>query len=120
MISYLDTGVAAQRLVAPITLQGGQLVAFDSSSGRLRDAIHRIVGGVGPRPIMGPRPPRRRRCRAGGAAPSDTAGDDAERSDEESGAVFAGDDAERSDRNGANDAGDDAERSDEEERRIRD
>lgn len=45
VISYLDAaGVATQRVVAPITLRGGQLVAFDSSSGRLRDfAIHRIT-----------------------------------------------------------------------------
>ena len=45
MIGYLDAaGVATQRVVSPITVRGGQLVAFDSGSGRLRDfAIHRIT-----------------------------------------------------------------------------
>jgi hypothetical protein len=45
LIGYLDAaGVATQRVVSPITIRGGQLVAFDSSSGRLRDfAIHRIT-----------------------------------------------------------------------------
>lgn len=45
LIGYLDAaGVATQRVVAPIVVKGGQLVAFDSASGRLRDfAIHRIT-----------------------------------------------------------------------------
>jgi hypothetical protein len=45
LIGYLDAaGVATQRVVSPITLRGGQLVAFDPASGRLRDfAIHRIT-----------------------------------------------------------------------------
>ena len=45
VIGYLDAaGVATQRVIAPITVRGGQLVAFDSGSGRLRDfAIHRIT-----------------------------------------------------------------------------
>jgi hypothetical protein len=45
VIGYLDpAGVATQRVVSPITIKGGQLVAFDSASGRLRDfAIHRIT-----------------------------------------------------------------------------
>ncbi len=45
VIGYLDAaGVATQRMVSPITIRGGQLVAFDSASGRLRDfAIHRIT-----------------------------------------------------------------------------
>jgi hypothetical protein len=45
LIGYLDpAGVATQRVVSPITVKGGQLVAFDSASGRLRDfAIHRIT-----------------------------------------------------------------------------
>jgi hypothetical protein len=45
LIGYLDAaGVATQRVVSPITVRGGQLVAFDSASGRLRDfAIHRIT-----------------------------------------------------------------------------
>ena len=48
VIGYLDAaGVATQRVVSPITLRGGQLVAFDSASGRLRDfAIHRITSVV--------------------------------------------------------------------------
>ncbi|MFY2861977.1 helicase-associated domain-containing protein [Mycobacterium sp. THU-M104] len=48
VIGYLDAaGVATQRVVSPITLRGGQLVAFDSGSGRLRDfAIHRITSVV--------------------------------------------------------------------------
>ena len=45
LIGYVDAaGVATQRVVSPITVRGGQLVAFDSASGRLRDfAIHRIT-----------------------------------------------------------------------------
>jgi len=48
VIGYLDAaGVATQRVVAPITVRGGQLVAFDSASGRMRDfAIHRITSVV--------------------------------------------------------------------------
>jgi hypothetical protein len=48
LIGYLDpAGVATQRMVSPITVKGGQLVAFDSASGRLRDfAIHRITSVV--------------------------------------------------------------------------
>jgi predicted DNA-binding transcriptional regulator YafY len=48
VIGYLDAaGVATQRVVSPITIRGGQLVAFDSASGRLRDfAIHRITSVV--------------------------------------------------------------------------
>src|SRR5579875_153422 len=45
VIGYVDpAGVATQRIVSPITVRGGQLVAFDSASGRLRDfAVHRIM-----------------------------------------------------------------------------
>lgn len=45
VIGYLDAaGVATQRVVAPIAVKGGQLGAFDSASGRLREfAIHRIT-----------------------------------------------------------------------------
>jgi hypothetical protein len=45
LIGYLDAaGVASQRMISPIAVRGGQLVAFDSASGRLRDfAIHRIT-----------------------------------------------------------------------------
>ncbi|HWF27869.1 MAG TPA: helicase-associated domain-containing protein [Mycobacterium sp.] len=48
VMGYLDAaGVATQRVVSPITIRGGQLVAFDSASGRLRDfAIHRITSVV--------------------------------------------------------------------------
>ena len=60
LIHYVDAaGVATQRVVSPITVAGGQLVAFDSASSRAREfAIHRITSVV-------------------------TAGDDAERSDAE-------------------------------------
>lgn len=45
LIGYLDAaGVATQRVVTPIVIRGGQLVAFDSSSARLREfAVHRIT-----------------------------------------------------------------------------
>ena len=45
VIGYVDAaGVATQRVVSPITVTGGQLVAFDSASGRAREfAIHRIT-----------------------------------------------------------------------------
>ncbi|OBK18707.1 helicase-associated domain-containing protein [Mycobacterium asiaticum] len=45
LIGYLDAaGVATQRVVSPVVVKGGQLVGFDSASGRLRDfAIHRIT-----------------------------------------------------------------------------
>jgi hypothetical protein len=48
VIGYLDAaGVATQRVVSPVSVRGGQLVAFDSASGRLRDfAIHRITSVV--------------------------------------------------------------------------
>ena len=60
VIGYVDAaGVATQRVVSPITVAGGQLVAFDSATGRAREfAIHRITSVV-------------------------RADDDAERSDEE-------------------------------------
>ncbi|MBO0863630.1 MAG: DNA-binding protein, partial [Mycobacterium sp.] len=45
VIGYVDpAGVATQRVVTPVAVVGGQLVAFDSASGRPRDfAIHRIT-----------------------------------------------------------------------------
>jgi Helicase conserved C-terminal domain len=48
VIGYLDAaGVATQRVVSPIAIRGGQLLGFDSASGRLRDfAIHRITSVV--------------------------------------------------------------------------
>jgi XPB/Ssl2-like helicase family protein len=66
VVGYVDAaGVATQRVVSPLTVVGGQLVAFDSASGRAREfAIHRITSVV----------------RADDDAAPD---DDAERSDEE-------------------------------------
>jgi hypothetical protein len=48
VIGYVDAaGVASQRVVSPITVAGGQLVAFDSASSRAREfAIHRITSVV--------------------------------------------------------------------------
>jgi len=48
LIGYLDAaGVATQRVVSPIFIRGGQLTAFDSASGKLREfAIHRITSVV--------------------------------------------------------------------------
>jgi len=48
VIGYVDAaGVATQRVVSPITVAGGQLVAFDSATGRAREfAIHRITSVV--------------------------------------------------------------------------
>ena len=48
LISYVDAaGVATQRVVAPIAVTGGQLMAFDSASSRAREfAIHRITSVV--------------------------------------------------------------------------
>jgi predicted DNA-binding transcriptional regulator YafY len=45
VINYVDAaGVATQRVVTPVAVVGGQLVAFDSTSGRAREfAIHRIT-----------------------------------------------------------------------------
>lgn len=48
VIGYTDAaGVATQRVVSPINVRGGQLVAFDSASGRVRDfAVHRVTSVV--------------------------------------------------------------------------
>ncbi|MGH3562438.1 MAG: helicase-associated domain-containing protein, partial [Mycobacterium sp.] len=48
LIGYVDAaGVATQRVVSPVAVHGGQLVAFDSNSGQMRDfAIHRITSVV--------------------------------------------------------------------------
>ena len=45
VIGYVDAaGVHTQREVAPVAVRGGQLEAFDSTTGRMRDfAIHRIT-----------------------------------------------------------------------------
>ncbi|MCW2688700.1 MAG: hypothetical protein JWR37_3590 [Mycobacterium sp.] len=48
VIGYVDpAGVATQRVVAPITVRGGQLTAFDPASGRVREfALHRVSSVV--------------------------------------------------------------------------
>ncbi|HZA12558.1 helicase-associated domain-containing protein [Mycobacterium sp.] len=48
VIGYVDAaGVASQRVVAPVSVRGGQLIAFDPASGRVRDfAIHRVTSVV--------------------------------------------------------------------------
>jgi hypothetical protein len=45
IMGYVDqAGVATQRVVSPISVRGGQLVAFDSASGRVRDfLVHRVT-----------------------------------------------------------------------------
>jgi hypothetical protein len=48
VMGYVDpAGVATQRVVSPISVRGGQLVAFDSASGRVRDfLVHRVTSVV--------------------------------------------------------------------------
>ncbi|MCV7258422.1 helicase-associated domain-containing protein [Mycobacterium shimoidei] len=48
VIGYVDAaGVSTQRIVMPVAVVGGQLVAFDSTSGQAREfAIHRITSVV--------------------------------------------------------------------------
>jgi predicted DNA-binding transcriptional regulator YafY len=48
VMGYVDAaGVATQRVVDPISVRGGQLMAFDPASGRIRDfAIHRVTSVV--------------------------------------------------------------------------
>jgi hypothetical protein len=48
MMGYVDpAGVATQRVVSPISVRGGQLVAFDPASGRTREfAVHRVTSIV--------------------------------------------------------------------------
>ena len=48
VMGYVDpAGVATQRVVSPISVRGGQLVAFDSASGRVREfAAHRVTSVV--------------------------------------------------------------------------
>ncbi|MCH9735221.1 MAG: helicase-associated domain-containing protein [Actinomycetia bacterium] len=45
LIGYVDpAGLATQRMVAPINVRGGQLTAYDSAAGRVREfAIHRVT-----------------------------------------------------------------------------
>jgi Helicase conserved C-terminal domain len=48
VIGYTDAaGVSSQRMVSPINVRGGQLVAFEPASGRVRDfAVHRVTSVV--------------------------------------------------------------------------
>ncbi|MBI3213319.1 MAG: helicase-associated domain-containing protein [Mycobacterium sp.] len=48
MIGYIDAaGVATKRVVSPINVRGGQLVAFDPAAGRVREfAVHRVTSVV--------------------------------------------------------------------------
>lgn len=48
VIGYVDpAGVATQRVVAPVSVRGGQLTAYDPATGRVRDfAIHRVTSVV--------------------------------------------------------------------------
>lgn len=48
VIGYVDAaGVAAQRVVAPVNVRGGQLTAYDPTAGRVREfAIHRVTSVV--------------------------------------------------------------------------
>jgi hypothetical protein len=48
VIGYVDAaGVAAQRVVAPVNVRGGQLTAYDPTAGRVREfPIHRVTSVV--------------------------------------------------------------------------
>jgi hypothetical protein len=48
VIGYVDpAGVATQRVVAPLSVRGGQLTAYDPATGRVREfAIHRVTSVV--------------------------------------------------------------------------
>ena len=52
LISYLDpAGVATQRVVSPISVRGGQLMAFDPAAGRIREfAVHRVTSVMSAEP----------------------------------------------------------------------
>lgn len=45
LLGYIDAaGVATQRVVTPLYVQGGHLMAFDSTQGRMREfAVHRVT-----------------------------------------------------------------------------
>jgi predicted DNA-binding transcriptional regulator YafY len=45
LIGYVDAaGVATQRVVTPISVHGGHLMAFDPAQGRMREfAVHRVT-----------------------------------------------------------------------------
>lgn len=48
LIGYVDAaGVATQRVVSPISIHGGQLMAWDAAQGRVREfAVHRVTSVV--------------------------------------------------------------------------
>lgn len=48
VLGYTDAaGVSTQRVVTPINVRGGQLIAFDPAAGRVRDfAVHRVTSVV--------------------------------------------------------------------------
>jgi len=48
LMGYVDAaGVATQRVVSPISIHGGQLMAWDSAQGRVREfAVHRVTSVV--------------------------------------------------------------------------
>ncbi|MGI9123486.1 MAG: helicase-associated domain-containing protein, partial [Mycobacterium sp.] len=48
LIGYVDAaGVATQRVVRPLALHGGQLMAWDEAQGRPREfAVHRVTSVV--------------------------------------------------------------------------
>lgn len=45
LMGYVDAaGVATHRVVTPISVQGGHLMAFDPAQGRMREfAVHRVT-----------------------------------------------------------------------------
>ena len=45
LMGYVDAaGVATQRVVTPISVHGGHLMAFDPTQGRMREfAVHRVT-----------------------------------------------------------------------------
>lgn len=48
LLGYIDAaGVATQRVVTPLYVQGGHLMAFDSTQGRMREfAVHRVTSVI--------------------------------------------------------------------------
>jgi len=52
LMGYIDAaGMATQRVVSPISLHGGHLVAFDPAQGRLREfAVHRVTSVMSAEP----------------------------------------------------------------------
>lgn len=52
LMGYVDAaGVATQRVVSPISVHGGQLMAWDAAQGRIREfAVHRVTSVVAAQP----------------------------------------------------------------------